>query len=222
MKKFRCLLAVGFLSILLLACVDQTKTVVFIGDSLTDGDGVPDDSNFVSLLDSRSEHLNAGNQGRSGWSTTAYLKEEHRDDVLQNIPAGADVLVIQLGANDLRVHGHSEATIEQTVKNMEELINLFQQAVPGAEIVLMAPTGMEPGRLSPRMKEAGFGAQTNQYLGMLSRAYNDLAEKNHYSYLTLSGVLDEGMTLDGAHPTTAGHKKIAEHIWNHYLEDYLN
>ncbi len=221
MKKFSSLLVVGFFTTLLLTCTNQTSTVVFIGDSLTDGDGVLDDSNFVSLLDSRSAHLNAINQGRSGWSTTAYLKNEHRDEIVQSIPPTADVLVIQLGANDLRIHGHSKETINQIIQNLEKLIALFQGRAPEAGIVLMAPTGMDPDRLSPRMKEAGFGPQTNEYLELLSRAYDDLAQGNDYTYLTLFGVLDKGMTFDGAHPTSAGHKAIADHIWNNYLEDYL-
>lgn len=221
MKNIRCLLAVGSLLMLLLACADQTTTVVFIGDSLTDGDGVPDDSNFVSLLDFQSEYLNAINQGRSGWSTTAYLKQEHRDEILQSIPAKADVLVIQLGANDLRVHGHSKETIRQTVRNMEQLINILQRRAPDSEIVLMAPTGMEPDRLSQRMKEAGFGAQTNAYLTELSQAYAALAARDGYGFLSLFGLLETGMTLDGAHPTVAGHRVIADYIWNNYLEDYL-
>jgi len=105
---------------------------------------------------------------------------------------------------------------------MEQLITLFQNRAPDAEIVLIAPTGMEPDRLTPRMKKAGFGAQTNVYLEMLSNTYEDLAETNNYNFLTLFGVLENGMTLDGAHPTAAGHAVIAEHIWNSFLEEYLN
>jgi len=186
--------------------------IVCVGDSLTAAEGVPREQGFAAKLARRSNQITVIQQGRSGWPTTAYLRR--MDDVLEALPTDAGVIVIQLGANDLRVDGHSDETVARTVANMGRIIDVFRAHSPEAKIVVMTPPTMIPEKLTPRLRQAGFGPHSPPVLGRLSDAYRDLAASKNCGFIDLFPVLANGDTLDGAHPNDSGHTKIADEIWH--------
>jgi len=185
--------------------------VVCVGDSLTAAEGVRHDQGFTAKLDRRSDRVAFIQQGRSGWASTSYLRR--MNEVLRALPSDADVIIIQLGANDLRIDGHSDKTIVRTARNVGRIADIFKAHAPGARIVIMAPPTMIPDKLTRRLRDAGFCEHSPSFLGELSDAYRDLAARRNCGFIDLFDVLDKGDTIDGAHPNDSGHTKIADKIW---------
>jgi lysophospholipase L1-like esterase len=186
--------------------------IVFVGDSLTAGFGVDPKDNFVAKLEAMSARATFVGQGRSGWSTLAYLNAI--EEVLAAIPVDADVLVIQLGANDLKESGHTDEVVRKTAANMEKLADRFHAKSPRLRLVLMTPGPFFPKALSEMLRDAGYGPQTPEYLAKLRDAFRDVARRRGFGFIDVTEALtDPADTLDGAHPTPQGHAKLAEAIW---------
>ena len=189
-----------------------TGKLVIAGDSMTAAEGVPAKEGFPSLLNHiGGESLQVLQQGRSGWPTTAYLRR--MDEVLQKIPEDADWILLQLGANDLRVHGESEETVRTTAQNMAKILQAFRRKAPSAKLTLVSPPTMVPGELSERLRNSGFGDQSPAWLAKLGNAYEKIAFENGWGYIDLHDTLTDGHTLDGAHPNARGHRRVAISMW---------
>ena len=84
--------------------------MVCIGASITAGQGVKPSECYVGLLKARAEKLNLNleviGQGRSGWSTGAYV--HNAEKVVEAMPADATIVTILLGTNDTREDGSLE------------------------------------------------------------------------------------------------------------------
>ena len=186
--------------------------LVIPGDSMTAAEGVSANEGFPALLnDIGGESLQVIGQGRSGWPTTSYLKR--MDEILPSIPKDADWILLQLGANDLRVHGQNEKTVQQTAENMVSILRLFQKKAPQAKLVLVSPPTMVPNELSKRIRDAGFGEQSPEWLAKLATAYEAKAKANNWHFISLHDTLAPGHTLDGAHANARGHRRIATTLW---------
>ena len=186
--------------------------LVIPGDSMTAAEGVPAEEGFPALLNKiGGEALEVIGQGRSGWPTTSYLKR--MEEVLPTIPDDADWILLQLGANDLRVHGQTEQTVQQTAKNMASILHHFQKKAPNARMVLVSPPTMVPDELSKRIRDAGFGEKTPEWLARLATAYEEVAKSNNWHFINLHDTLTPGHTLDGAHANARGHRRIATTLW---------
>ena len=132
--------------------------VVFLGDSLTAGLGLPVDRAFPAVvageLAKRGRPIRAVNAGVSGDTTAGGLRRA--EWVLSQRP---DVVVLALGAND----GLRGLPLEETEKNLRGIVAKAHEA--GARVLLcgmLIPTSYGPqyqegfGRLFPRLaKEEG-------------------------------------------------------------------
>ena len=192
------------------------KNLLFIGDSFTAGDGVEENKIFPSLVGQELTGINAINQGRSGWPTSAYLRRW--DEVAESLPESAEVVFVQLGANDLRVDGHSQETIEQCAQNMEVIVGRIQTLLPKAKIVLMSSVKIEEAQLTDKIREAGFGKHSNRYLRHIGKSYKKLAKAKDFDYIDLIAKLPKHNTHDGAHLNEAAHEIVAAVILR-YLEN---
>ncbi len=205
--------------ILLLGCnpSESSRTILFLGDSLTEGDGVDGALTFTALVGENPKSFHSINQGRSGWSTEAYLRRW--EEVEAAFPTErVDVILIQLGANDLRVFGHAEATALECKKNMEIIIARLRSAFPEAIICLMSSPKLDSNMLSDPIIEAGFGQHSNTYLGLIRDHYEKLAGEFEIKFLDLYNQLSvDGHTLDGAHLNEKGHRMAAVIILD-YIE----
>jgi acyl-CoA thioesterase-1 len=178
-----------------------SRTIVFFGDSLTAGYGLPNPSAeaYPALIQ---EKLNAAglpwhvvNAGLSGETTAGGLR---RVDWILRQPV--DLFVLALGAND----GLRGVSPELSRANLQQILDRVRAKYPKAQLVVAGvqmPTTM--GSDYARAFQAMFPAVAEQ-----SRA-------------TLVPSLLEGVAGrpelnqdDLIHPTARGHGMIAETLWN--------
>lgn len=176
----------------------NAKTVLFFGDSLTAGYGLGPAQAFPALIQAkitaRGWDFHVINAGLSGETTAGGLRRI--DWVLQHPIA---ILVLALGANDgLRGLPRADAK-----RNLQAIIDRTRHKYPQVKIVL---AGMQVPTNLGREYAAGFHTM-----------FPDLAAANA---ATLMPFLLEGVggipalnLPDGIHPNPAGHKIIAENLW---------
>ena len=181
---------------------DSRPAIVFLGDSLAEGLGVPPESCFPQVvqrrLDARSLSYRVVNLGLSGDTTTGGVAR--LPHALSLKPA---VLVIELGGND----GLRGIPVAATKANLEKMIVAARKE--GVQ-VLLAGMSLPPN----------YG---KQYIADFENAYRDLARKYKVPLIPflLSGIAEQLATRpgllqqDGIHPTTAGHELIADTVMRH-------
>jgi len=169
--------------------------VVFLGDSLTAGYGLPGDSAYPAViartLRDEGRPIRIVNAGSSGDTSAGGLSR--LPWLLKQKP---DILVVALGGND-GLRGVPPAT---TRENLARIIQAAQ--AEGAAILLL---GLKmPPNYGPDFTEA------------FQRLYPELADELHVALVPfmLEGVaghpdLNQG---DGIHPTSEGQRIIAENV----------
>ena len=186
--------------------------LLILGDSMTAAEGLSPEHGFPARLDRiGGDSLEVLAQGRSGWPTTAYLRRI--DEILPRIPEDTNWLLLQLGANDLRVHGHTQETVTSAARNMATILKTIHKRAPKARLVLVSPPTMVPAELNQRLRDAGFNHQSPRWLAKLGDAYAQTAEEHGWDCIDLHPTLAPGNTLDGAHANAAGHRRIATTLW---------
>ena len=177
---------------------DERPVVVFFGDSLTAGFGLPVDQAFPALIQQRidSEGLDfrVVNAGVSGDTSAGGLR---RVDWLLRQPIA--VFVLELGANDM-LRGQS---VEALRANLRGILDKVREAWPTARFVI---AGM---RAAPNLGPA------------YGRAFEESFERIAAEYeAALIPFLLEGVAADpalnqpdGIHPTARGHERVATLVW---------
>ena len=175
------------------------KTILFFGNSLTAGYGLPDTKDaFPSLLQTKIDSLhldyttvNAGNSGETsagGLSRIGWML--HRP---------VDIFVLELGAND----GLRGLPVAQTVVNLQAIIDTVKTRYPNCRLLLL---GMQ---VPPNLGE--------RYTSDFKAVYPALAARNKMDLVPflLRGVggIQELNQGDGIHPNVAGEKIVADNVW---------
>jgi acyl-CoA thioesterase-1 len=172
------------------------RRIVFLGDSLTAGLGLPREQAVPSLIQDRLEDAGyayeAVNAGVSGDTSAGGLSR-----LDWSLEGDVEVLVIELGAND----GLRGLPVSQMKRNLDQIIT--RAKARGISVIL---TGMEaPPNYGP--------AYTTEF----RNAYRELADHHKVVFVPfyLEGVagipsLNNG---DGIHPNAEGSRIIAGTIW---------
>ena len=177
---------------------DSRPVVLFLGNSLSAGLGVPEDSAFPALIQQKIDSAGLGfrvvNAGVSGATSADGLQQA---DWLLRQPVS--VLVLELGGNDA-LRGLPVAALEQ---NLRGIIEKFRARYPGLPVVI---AGMEaPPNLGAR------------YTADFRAVYPALAREERTSLIPflLQGVggQPELNQADRIHPTSAGHRVVAQNVW---------
>ncbi len=176
------------------------RRIVFFGDSLTAGYGLPDPDtqSYPARIQGK---IDAGhlpwlvvNAGLSGETSAGGLRRI--DWVLNQRP---DVFFLELGAND----GLRGTSPEVTKKNLQAIIDHVRAKYPGTEIVL---AGM---RMPSNMG--------TDYADSFRAIFQDLAKENKALLVPflLDGVAKnpELNQADGIHPNPAGAAIVADGVW---------
>ncbi len=177
----------------------QPKKILFFGDSITAGYGVGQSKAFPALIQQRIDSLEwdykTVNGGLSGETTAGGLRRV--DWMLQQ---DFEVFVLELGGND----GLRGIDLKSTRKNLQGIIDKVRKNKPGAHIML---AGM---RVPPNLGV--------EYTRDFHEIYSELARENDISLIPflLEGVggNEQFMQNDGIHPNAAGHRKVAEIVWD--------
>lgn len=178
---------------------EETKTILFFGNSLTAGLGLEDQAqafpgiiqHWIDSLDLPYRVINAGLSGE----TTA-AGNERIDWVLNE---QIDIFVLELGAND----GLRGIPTEETRKNLQSIIDKVRAKYPQCKLVLA-------GMMVPPSMGGDYGKT-------FSALFPALAKENDMAYIPflLDGVAGE-VNLnqqDGIHPTEEGHLILAKNVW---------
>ena len=166
--------------------LDSTgSTIVFFGNSITAGCGLPQNEAFPALIGRQLgvSILNAGVEGDTTVEAIARLE----DDVLNRDPR---VVVVEFGGNDFR----RNMDREQTFRNLDRVVERVTEE--GAMVVLL---------------ELRIGILRDEYLS----GYRRVAKAHGALLISdfMSGILGNSkLTVDGVHPNAAGHRLIAERV----------
>ncbi len=182
---------------------DRVK-IVFLGDSLTAGLGLPEGEAYPALLEERLEVsgwpvevINAGVSGDTSAGGLARL-----DWLLAQEP---DVLVVELGPND----GLRGLDLAETEANLREIVSRARAA--GARVLL---TGL---RIPPN-----YGPD---YTARFEALYPRIAEESGVPLVPFLledvGGEPELNLPDGIHPNARGHRRLADNV-QPYLEEILD
>ena len=175
-----------------------TRTILFLGDSLTAGLGVQKAEAFPALIAEKIRTaglpFSIEDAGLSGDTSAGGLR---RIDWLLQRPV--DVLVLELGAND----GLRGQELKSVKANLQAIIDKTKAKNPQVKIVV---AGMQvPPNLGP------------EYARGFERLFAELAKENNAALIPflLEGVggnrdLNQ---QDLIHPSAAGHRIIAELVW---------
>ena len=177
----------------------KKQIILFYGNSLTAGYGVEPAQAFPALvgqkIDSAGLNYTVVNAGLSG-ETTAGGKS--RISWVMRQPVA--VFVLELGGND----GLRGLPLAATRQNLQAIMDTVRQKSPQATIVL---AGMQ---IPPNLGTT----YTREFRGL----FKELADKNKAVLIPflLEGVggIPKLNQPDGIHPTPAGHKIVANTVWN--------
>jgi acyl-CoA thioesterase-1 len=176
----------------------QKKNILFFGNSLTAGLGVEPREAFPAIIGNKLDSLNLPyritNAGLSG-ETTAGGKARINWILKQKV----DVFVLELGAND----GLRGIPVSETARNLQGIVDEVKAKYPDAKLVM---AGMQ---VPPNM-----GAK---YASDFRVMFKEIATRNDMALVPflldkVGGVPDLNQS-DGIHPTPAGHRILAENVW---------
>ncbi len=176
----------------------ESKTILFLGDSLTAGFGLDTTQAYPALIQKRInergwnfEVINAGQNGDTSAGGVSRIEWLLQREI--------HVLVLELGINDA-LRGIQVAV---TKKNLQAIIDHTLQKYPNAKVVL---AGMQA---PPNMGST--------YEDSFKSIYPQLAKSNGVDLIPflLEGVAgDPSLNLpDGIHPSAEGQKIVAENVW---------
>lgn len=183
----------------------ESKTILFFGDSITAGYGLDTEQAFPALiqlkLDSLGYNYEVINGGLSGETSAGGLRRINW--VLQR---PVDIMILELGGND-GLRGIDPASTKQ---NLAEIIDRARAKNPDMKIIL---AGMQ---VPPNLGQ--------DYTEAFRTIYPEVAEEKDVELLPfiLEGVGGdpELNQPDGIHPTAKGHAVIAGTVWD-YLKPML-
>lgn len=178
----------------------KIKKVIFLGNSLTAGLGLkhPNEA-FPSLIGKKLtqdgikdfEIINAGVSGDTSSGGLSRVK--------WTISRGVDIFILELGANDCSM-GKNPELIEE---NLTKIIRIVKDKNPHAKILLI--------------KMLAFPNMGEKYAKRFEQIYHNISESENIplSPFILNHVagIKELNQLDGIHPTSEGHKIMAENIY---------
>lgn len=174
------------------------RTILMLGDSLTDGYGLTRSQAYPALIAEKmratgykAEVINAGVSG----DTTAGGLRRMTKYATQRI----DILVLELGIND----AFRGVPVDEMRTNLQAIIDRARQHNPNVAIVIAG------------MQLPLYGADA--YVRTFGEMYSELAAKNHAALIPylLEGVGgDPTLNLsDRIHPNAAGQRILAENVW---------
>ncbi|MFK8007728.1 MAG: arylesterase [Saprospiraceae bacterium] len=178
----------------------KKKQILFFGDSLTAGYGLDDPSeSYVGVIQEKIDSLGLEyqtvNAGVSGETSSG--GNDRIDWILEQNKI--DVFILELGAND----GLRGIKTEETTKNLQSIFDKVKAKFPEAKLVVA-------GMLAP----PNMG---NDFTQKFASIFSKLSKNNNAAFVPflLDGVggIPELNQRDGIHPTTKGHKILAENVW---------
>jgi acyl-CoA thioesterase I len=180
----------------------STKTILVLGDSLSQGFGLAPSEAYPLLLAKklRAAGLNFQviNASAAGGTTEGGLER-----LPGHLKRRIDIFILELGIND----AFQGVPVDQIQNNLQQIVDKVKARNPNVHLVI---AGMQLPNYT-----------ADDYVYAFGKMFADLAAKNHAAlvpYLLQTVAGDPSMNLsDGIHPNAAGQKILAETVW-HVLE----
>jgi len=180
------------------ASAAETKTILILGDSLSQGFGLAPNEAYPMLLPKklRGAGLNFRiiNASAAGGTTEGGLER-----LPAHLKRKVDIFILELGIND----AFRGVPVDQIQNNLQQIIDKVKTRNPRVRVVI---AGMQLPDYT-----------TDDYVSAFGKMFADLAAKNDAAlipYLLRSVAGDPSLNLaDGIHPNTAGQKILAETVW---------
>jgi len=176
----------------------RTKTVLVLGDSLSEGFRLSPRDAWPLLLSERLRRIDPNfqiiNASASGSTTQGGLRR-----LAAHLKRPIDIFVLELGIND----AFRDVPIERIRDNLQVIIDKVRARNPNAAVVII---GMQ------------FPVTTSdEYVTRFGNLFGELAAKNRAALVPylLQGVAgDPSLNLeDRIHPNAAGHRILAGTVW---------
>jgi acyl-CoA thioesterase I len=190
----------AILSVLCAQVVDtaQIKTILVLGDSLSDGFGLKRSEAYPVLLAStlRTAGLNfqVTNASATGGTTEGGLER-----LPAHLKRKIDILILELGIND----AFRGVPVDQIQNNLQRMIDMVKARNPNVRVVIAG------------MQLPNYAA--DDYVSAFGKMFGALAEKNGAAlvpYLLEGLAGDPSLNLpDNIHPNAAGQRVLAENVW---------
>lgn len=181
----------------------KADTILFLGDSLTEGLGVSNEDAFPKVVETMiqtelNRHIIVINGGVSGSTTSDGLAR-----LKWYMKKKPYLVFLALGAND----GLRGLDLELSQKNLEEIIRYAQAS--NAKVILA-------GMILP----PNYGPEYTDHFQKMYQAIKVKYKLKSMPFL-LDGVAGEKEfnQRDGIHPNEKGHKLIAKNVFNFIKED---
>ncbi len=190
---------VAFLSIGLAQPVNAaTKTILVLGDSLSQGFGLTPSEAYPRLLAKKLRHAALNFQ-----VTNASAAGGTTEGGLERLPAHLrrriDIFILELGIND----AFRGVPVDQIQNNLQQIIDKVKARNPNVRILIAG------------MQLPNYAA--DDYISAFGKMFADLAVRNQAAlvpYLLQSVAGDPSRNLsDGIHPNAAGQEILAETVW---------
>jgi len=175
-----------------------TKTILVLGDSLSQGFGLAPSEAYPMLL---AKKLRAA--GLNFQVTNASAAGGTTEGGLERLPAHLkrkiDIFIVELGIND----AFRGLPVDQIQNNLQQIIDNVKARNPNVRILIAG------------MQLPNYAA--DDYVSAFAKMFAALAAKNRATLVPylLQGVAgDPSLNLsDGIHPNAAGQKILAETVW---------
>ena len=176
----------------------STKTILVLGDSLSQGFGLQPSQAYPMLL---SRKLRAA--GFNFQVTNASAAGGTTEGGLERLPAHlkrrVDIFIVELGIND----AFRGLPVDQIQTNLQKIIDKVRGRDPRVRVVI---AGMQLPNYT-----------AGDYVSAFGKMFSDLAAKNDAAlvpYLLQNVAGDPSLNLsDGIHPNADGQKILAETVW---------
>lgn len=182
---------------------DSVPVALLAGTSLTAGLGLSPSDAFPAVLqrmaDSAGVPVRVENRGLSGETSAGLVRR-----LPWLLSHGADVVMIETGAND----GLRGLHVDSTRANLVRAVEVVREIRPGAQVLLVQMEA--PPNLGER------------YTAAFRAMFGEVAEETGARLVPflLEGVAGEaGMNqADGMHPNERGAAKVAETVWPVFVD----
>src|SRR2546421_6954826 len=180
------------------ASAAETKTILVLGDSLSQGFGLASNEAYPMLLAKklRAAGLNFRviNASAAGGTTEGGLER-----LPAHLKRKIDIFILELGIND----AFRGMPVDQIQNNLQQIIEKVKVRNPNGRVVI---AGMQLPGYAP-----------DDYVSAFGQMFADLAAKNRAALVPylLKGVAGNPSlnSSDGIHPNAAGQKILAENVW---------
>lgn len=166
----------------------DTTSIVFIGNSITDG------GNWAELFND----LRVKNRGISSDVTAGVMAR--LDSILAAAP---DKIFLMIGINDLS----RDVELTEIVANYESIIKRVKEETPTTRLYLQSVLPVNPsfGYFPDHTNKTREVSQLNWHLRRLARLHGAIYVDLWSNFLDVEGYLDSTYTNDGLHLTGAGY-----------------